>query len=191
VPGKYNVQQAVLAQHNRDGFVGARPIVLLTPRRQRRWSRRDRPLHSSSKKTLGDLFDSYTYEKIHSHAGVRYDLFREGAEAARSRLVTDFFGNVQNVEVDGTKNTTFEEDLLSLSKTIAALHKKAEEEEAAASNNATPVAIKAPAPASKKIQLAKPLTDDNWWSKKILGATALAGCALIWGLGSFLESPRM
>src|SRR3954462_3634899 len=30
---------------------------------------------TSSKKTVGDLFDSYTYEKIHSNAGVRYDLF--------------------------------------------------------------------------------------------------------------------
>ncbi|KAK3985498.1 peptidase C13 family-domain-containing protein [Cladorrhinum sp. PSN332] len=141
---------------------------------------------TSSKKTVGDLFDSYTYEKIHSHAGVRYDLFRGGAEAARSRLLTDFFGNVQNVEVDGAKNNTVEEDLVSLSKTIAALHKKAEEEEAALKKNSTS-APKEQTASQRKIQLAKPLTDDNWWTKKIAGATAIAGCALLWGVGSFFE----
>ncbi|OIW28266.1 hypothetical protein CONLIGDRAFT_370812 [Coniochaeta ligniaria NRRL 30616] len=142
----------------------------------------------NSKKTVGDLFDSYDYEKIHSHAGVRYDLFRGGAEAARSRLITDFFGNVQNVEVDGTKNTTLEEDLLSLSKTIAALKKQADEAEAA-ERKANETAKGKPE-AHKKIQFAKPLTDDNWWTKKLFGATAVAGCALLWGLGSYLESPR-
>ncbi|KAK4188776.1 gpi-anchor transamidase [Podospora australis] len=136
---------------------------------------------TSSKKTIGDLFDSYTYEKIHSHAGVRYDLFRGGAEAARSRLLTDFFGNVQNVEVDGNKSTILEEDILALSKTIAALHQKAEEEEAAGRKNATAKA--AEKTAARKVQLAKPLTDDNWWTKKLFGATTLAGCALLWGIG--------
>src|SRR3984885_9147146 len=53
-----------------------------------------------SKRTLGDLFDSYDFAKIHSNAGVRYDLLPGGRAAARARLVTDFFGNVQNVEVD-------------------------------------------------------------------------------------------
>lgn len=141
-----------------------------------------------SKKTVGDLFDSYDYEKIHSHAGVRYDLFRGGAEAARSRLVTDFFGNVQNVEVDGSKNTTMEEDLLALSKTIAALRKLAEEEKSSAAaegKNATTPDTKAAS--TKRMQFAKPLTDENWWTKKVAGATALAGCALLWGLGSYLE----
>jgi len=141
-----------------------------------------------SKKTVGDLFDSYDYEKIHSHAGVRYDLFRGGAEAARSRLVTDFFGNVQNVEVDGSKNTTMEEDLLALSKTIAALRKLAEEETssaAAGGKNATTPDTKAAS--TKRMQFAKPLTNENWWTKKVAGATALAGCALLWGLGSYLE----
>jgi glycosylphosphatidylinositol transamidase (GPIT) subunit GPI8 len=143
---------------------------------------------TSSKKTIGDLFDSYTYEKIHSNAGVRYDLFRGGAEAARSRLLTDFFGNVQDVEVDLSKNTTLEEDLLSLSKTIAALHRKAAEQEATIKNNATSER-RAQNTGQKKTQFAKPLTDDNWWTKKILGATAVVGCAFLWGLSSFLEGP--
>lgn len=143
----------------------------------------------NSKKTVGDLFDSYDYEKIHSNAGVRYDLFRGGAEAARSRLITDFFGNVQNVEVDGSKNTTLEDDLLALSDTIAALKKHADEEEAA-ERKANETA-KATPEAHKKIQFAKPLTDDNWWTKKLFGATAVAGCAALWGLGTYLESPRI
>jgi glycosylphosphatidylinositol transamidase (GPIT) subunit GPI8 len=140
----------------------------------------------NSKKTVGDLFDSYDYEKIHSHAGVRYDLFRGGAEAARSRLITDFFGNVQNVEVDGSKNATLEEDLLSLSKTIAALKKKADEVEAAERNNATQATMSHSE--THQVQLARPLTDDNWWTKKLFGATALAGCAALWAVGSYYES---
>ncbi|KAK4238559.1 hypothetical protein C8A03DRAFT_43735 [Achaetomium macrosporum] len=127
---------------------------------------------TSSKKTLGDLFDSYTYEKIHSNAGVRYDLFRGGAEAARKRLVTDFFGNVQNVEVDGAQNTTaLEEDLLSLSRTIAALHRRADEQDAALKKNATGEA-KEEVVRQRKVQFAKPLTDENWWTKKIYGVAA-------------------
>lgn len=145
---------------------------------------------TKSKKTLGELFDTYTFERIHSNAGVRYDLFPGGEQAARNRLVTDFFGNVQNVEIDGTKNTTLlEEDLLSLSRTIAALHRKADEEEADLKKNTTGAQAKVRTAAPQKMQLARPLTDENWWTKKIFGATAVAGCALLWGLSSFLEGP--
>lgn len=140
----------------------------------------------SSKNTLGELFDSYTYEKIHSHAGVRYDLFPGGEESARSRLVTDFFGNVQNVEVDGTRNTTLEADLLALSKHIADLMRRDEEADAASSQNATPEKSRRETQ-SRKIHAAKPLNDDNWWAKKLVGAVVLGGCVSLWGLGSFLE----
>jgi len=144
----------------------------------------------SSKKTLGELFDSYTFEKIHSNAGVRYDLFPGGAEAARKRLVTDFFGNVQNVEVDGRNNTQLEQELLELSRIIAALHKKADEQEAAMKQNATTGAQKQKHihnTIQSKAQYAKPLTDENWWTRKIFGATAVAGCGLLWALTSILD----
>nr|POF15356.1 gpi-anchor transamidase [Quercus suber] len=61
-------------------------------------------LHSTAAAdvTLGELFDSYTFDRVHSDAGVRYDLFRGGEQAARSRRVLDFFGNVQGVEVQET-----------------------------------------------------------------------------------------
>ncbi|RYP55653.1 hypothetical protein DL769_010079 [Monosporascus sp. CRB-8-3] len=117
----------------------------------------------SSKKTIGDLFDSYSYDKIHSDAGVRYDLFRGGADAARSRLLTDFLGNIQNVEVDGSENATIDEEMLALSKTIAALTKMAEEEEAAAKNSTVnPAEAKSQQNQTKRqIHQAKPLTDDD------------------------------
>jgi hypothetical protein len=57
----------------------------------------------ASKLTLGDLFDSYDEAKIHSHPGVRWDLFPGGEAKGRERLVMDFFGNVQNVEVDSAR----------------------------------------------------------------------------------------
>ncbi|ROW01116.1 hypothetical protein VSDG_02649 [Cytospora chrysosperma] len=141
----------------------------------------------SSKKTLGDLFDSYTYEKIHSNAGVRYDLFPGGEDASRSRLVTDFFGNVQNVEVDGTKNATLEEDLLALSRHIAELRKRVEGADEAAVKNATQEGEKKRGVKANRVQSAKPLTEDQWWAKKLLGAVVVGGCVSLWGLGSFLE----
>jgi GPI-anchor transamidase subunit K len=146
----------------------------------------------SSQKTVGDLFDSYDISKIHSNPGMRYDLFPGGAEAARSRLITDFFGNIQNVEVDNTKDAALEEQLLELSRAISLLRQQDEEESAAAAAaaaaNATSVAASAPTEPVRKFQGATALTDDNWWTKKVVGATALLGCAGMWALGSFLES---
>lgn len=141
----------------------------------------------SSRKTLGELFDSYEYDKIHSNAGMRYDLFPGGNDTARSRLITDFFGNIQNVEVDRAGDTTLEEELIGLSKTIAQLRQKEAEDETA-QNNATSAPASQPTEPVKKFEGATALTNDNWWVKKVVGATALAGCGLLWGLGSYMES---
>ena len=89
-------------------------------------------LNESSKLTLGDLFDSYDEDKIHSNPGFRYDLLRGGADAARSRLVTDFFGNVQNVEVDGGGKRDAEEQDDALAELIASLRTASNESEGAA-----------------------------------------------------------
>ncbi|CEJ84242.1 Putative Gpi-anchor transamidase [[Torrubiella] hemipterigena] len=141
----------------------------------------------SSQKTVGDLFDSYDFEKIHSDPGFRYDLFPGGADAARSRLITDFFGNVQNVEVDRAKDSALEEDLLGLSKKIAELRRKHEELQAA-QNNASSVPASAPtAPVPRKTPGAMPLNKENWLNKQLVGGTALLGCALLWGIGAFME----
>lgn len=141
----------------------------------------------SSQKTVGDLFDSYDFEKIHSDPGFRYDLFPGGADAARSRLITDFFGNVQNVEVDRAKDSALEEDLLGLSKKIAELRRKHEELQAA-QNNASSIPASAPtAPVPRKTPGAMPLNKENWLNKQLVGGTALLGCALLWGIGAFME----
>ncbi|KAK5624848.1 hypothetical protein RRF57_000564 [Xylaria bambusicola] len=143
----------------------------------------------SSKKTVGDLFDSYTYEKIHSNAGVRYDLFPGGADVARRRLLTDFFGNIQNIEVDGSKNATVDDDMLVLSRAIAQLRAMADQQDLEANNNVT-TSVNTNTKPMKRIQPAKSLTSASWWSKKLVGATTLAGCAALWTLGSYLEGSR-
>lgn len=129
------------------------------------------------------------YTRILLRSSVNRRLLLGGDEVARSRLITDFFGNIQNVEVDRSKDSEFGDDMLELSKTIAFLRQKAEEEEAAeaAGNRTTSMPANVPTDAAKKVQGATALTDDSWWSKKVVGATALAGCAALWGLGSFLE----
>ena len=46
-----------------------------------------------------DKFATYDYQKMHSHAGIRSDLFQRPLQKT---LVTDFFGGVQNVEITQT-----------------------------------------------------------------------------------------
>ncbi|KAJ8059234.1 hypothetical protein OCU04_012203 [Sclerotinia nivalis] len=138
-----------------------------------------------SKKTLGDLFNSYDEAKIHSHPGVRWDLFPGGEEGGRERLLMDFFGNVQNVEVDKIVNDTeWKEDLLSLGRKIAELRERTE----AAENNSTASATVMESHPTRKIRAAKVEVDDSWWGKKAVGAWALAGCSLVWLAGTYLES---
>ncbi|PFH57302.1 hypothetical protein XA68_15234 [Ophiocordyceps unilateralis] len=140
----------------------------------------------TSRKTVGDLFDSYDYEKIHSNAGVRYDLFPGGAAAAKGRLITDFFGNVQNVEVDRAKDEALEEELGGLSRTIAMLLSKGAETSASRGNVTEMESSEGRGGETARVGVAA-LDDDNRWAKRAVGATALAGCALLWGLASFLE----
>jgi len=83
-------------------------------------------LDQNSKKTLGDLFDSYDESKIHSQPGLLWDLFPGGEPAGRERMVMDFFGNVQNVEIDGAGGqqfnvTAWKEDLADIQRLISAM----------------------------------------------------------------------
>jgi glycosylphosphatidylinositol transamidase (GPIT) subunit GPI8 len=57
---------------------------------------------------MKDLFDSYDRNLIHSTPGVRTDLFRRRLDEVK---ITDFFGNVQNVEIGG-QGEVIDEDLL-------------------------------------------------------------------------------
>ncbi|TVY34642.1 GPI-anchor transamidase [Lachnellula occidentalis] len=142
----------------------------------------------SSKMTLGDLFDSYDESKIHSHPGVRWDLFPGGEQGGRERLVMDFFGNVQNVEVDnaGGNETEWKEDLLHLGKKIAELRERAEAQDATVQNSTVPES-RGNHP-SRKIRAAKVEIDETWWGKKAVGALALGGCAMVWLAGTYQES---
>ncbi|OBZ73236.1 GPI-anchor transamidase [Grifola frondosa] len=53
-------------------------------------------INKTSQTSMQDLFDSYNFDKIHSHPGVRTDLFHRPLHSA---LVTDFFGGVAQAEV--------------------------------------------------------------------------------------------
>lgn len=78
-------------------------------------------IEKNSTLTLQDLFDSYTFEKVHSHVGVRADLFKRDPKDV---LITDFFANVQNIVPDNVDangynyeskdNDTFVQNVLNL-----------------------------------------------------------------------------
>lgn len=65
-------------------------------------------IEKGSKQTMADLFTSYNPKDIHSHPGIRSDLFKKDLKDV---LITDFFGNIQNVDVDHSKSS-----ILSLTK---------------------------------------------------------------------------
>lgn len=141
----------------------------------------------SSKQTIGELFDSYDEAKIHSRPGYRWDLFPGGEQGGRERLVMDFFGNVQNVEVDKAGNdTALQEDLISLGKKIAELMKQADAVDEAATN--TSIASQAHSGPIRQIRASKVAADDMLWGKKALGVLGLAGCSLAWYAGSYFEA---
>lgn len=58
-------------------------------------------VEKNSTLTLQDLFDSYTFEDVHSHYGVKKDL---SDRDPKDMLITDFFGNVQNMIPDNISN---------------------------------------------------------------------------------------
>lgn len=146
----------------------------------------------ASKLTLGNLFDSYDETKIHSRPGVRWDLF-PGGEKGRERLVMDFFGNVQGVEVeasDGNNGSDFAEDLRRLSEIVRRRRETTGKGEGIR-KSAPPVVEAASATPSpgvgKKLGAAK-VEVTNSWVQQMMGASALIGCALIWGGASWFES---
>lgn len=145
----------------------------------------------SSKKTIGDLFDSYDESKIHSHPGVRYDLFPGGEQAGRDRLVMDFFGNVQNVELENSQTwneTAWKEDLEQLGRMIDAARKRHND----TSDFEDVVAMKAAAvqkPLFKREGAAKVATKNSLGNQAV-GAAALLGCLGVWLAASWFESGK-
>ncbi|WEW54862.1 glycosylphosphatidylinositol anchor biosynthesis [Emydomyces testavorans] len=152
----------------------------------------------SSKLTLGDLFDSYDESKIHSQPGVRWDLFPGGEEAGRLRKVMDFFGNVQDVEIDADKNETAgstQEDLAAIAK-LAEEWKRREQAYFLGKNNTESI-MEQPSgttegnsrPSLSPVQIptgAMRMEDANAWNKQAVGLSLLAGLGSVWFAGSLL-----
>ncbi|MCJ1246668.1 glycosylphosphatidylinositol anchor biosynthesis [Trapelia coarctata] len=150
-----------------------------------------------SRVTVGELFDSYDEAKIHSQAGVRWDLFEGGEEEGRKRLVMDFFGNVQGVEVEegggyGGNESEWREDMRLLEdiwrqgKEMEKEMERGKEKERQPANTTADTAVR---PHIGTWGAAK-VDASTSWLQRLTGAGALLGCALIWGVASWMEKPR-
>ena len=145
----------------------------------------------SSKLTLGNLFDSYDERKIHSKPGVRWDLFLGGEEKGRERLVMDFFGNVQGVEVEGGNETQWREEMRRLEEIITRARARGNVSEGWKSEPpAEQAVVKVERAGKNRDEGAAKVEAGEAWGQRILGAGALLGCALLWGGASWLEASR-
>jgi phosphatidylinositol glycan class K len=146
----------------------------------------------SSKKTIGDLFDSYDEAKIHSHPGVRWDLFPGGEQAGREKLVMDFFGNVQNVEMSGEEGqwneTAWREDLEQLKIMINAARQRGNASAIDEHEKSAGEAVVQQIPL--KSERAAKVASENTLGKQIVGAAALLGCAGVWLAASWYEGGK-
>ena len=145
----------------------------------------------TSKLTLADLFGSYDESKIHSNPGYRWDLFPGGEEKGRERLVMDFFGNVQGVEVEGVggNETEWREEMRRLEEVIYRARAMGKVTEAKKSE----VPVEEVIPHGRdlgrpRVEGAAKVEGIEAWSQRILGMGTLIGCALFWGGASWLES---
>lgn len=157
-----------------------------------------RATSTSSNVTIGELFDSYDPAKIHSDAGIRYDLFTGGEEEARKRRVVDFFGNVQGVEVDAAKEG--EDSLASWKEDLEALKRLVERQQEALRDHssnagvaseghkpATESLVAIPEGVADYLKGALNIDGASDWSKQARGIAALAGIATIWLGASMLD----
>lgn len=150
----------------------------------------------ASQRTLGDLFDSYDERLIHSQPGIRWDLFEGGEERGRQRLVMDFFGNVQGVEIEkaaaDTKwnETEWKEDLKRLWELS---RRKAPDphanREPSMNSDEGGVQVLNNTKGDKRQGAAK-VEAAKGWGQQVMGAWTLMGCALVWLGASWLESPK-
>ncbi|KAL8775633.1 MAG: hypothetical protein Q9209_000129 [Squamulea sp. 1 TL-2023] len=143
-------------------------------------------------KTLGELFGSYDEGKIHSRPGVRWDLFPGGERVGRERLVMDFFGNVQDVELGvgdrGWNESEWKEDLRRLRELVERRDQKNGSEvgrvEVVDDSKSPKIMGERVRPGAAKVE------SEDKWSQQVIGASALLGCLLLWGGTSFLDSTR-
>lgn len=135
--------------------------------------------NASSKHTMRDLFDSYDTRKIHSDPGVRTDLFHRALDQV---LITDFFGNVQNVEVDGHGEADkWRVDAAELARLAANITRSA-------SKGKKKGAVTEPrklAVATKRISAFR-VEEKAGWTQSVVGVGALAACIAAWAGRSFV-----
>lgn len=165
-----------------------------------------------SKLTLGDLFDSYDESKIHSQPGLRWDLFDGGEQAGRERLVMDFFGNVQAVEVQqqaqanadgrqssvqGWNETEWAQSMRWLKTAFEERRERGlEDPPYSPSKKSSQPSPKQDSRTSKSRATAAPKAEmratrvqqGDRWLQQALGATFLVGCVAIWGGAEWLGS---
>jgi glycosylphosphatidylinositol transamidase (GPIT) subunit GPI8 len=139
---------------------------------------------------MGELFDYYTFDRVHSDAGVRYDLFPGGEDAARNRRVLDFFGSVQGVETDvgnGRGRSDWKADLEALQKIMERQNAEMAEanrtEESESSGTVTVRATKDEPRAA--LDMAHGNAD---WVKKAAGLGSLVVLGAAWLVSSALSS---
>ena len=154
-----------------------------------------------SKLTLGDLFDSYDESKIHSQPGLRWDLFEGGEPAGRERLVMDFFGNVQGVEIQGSAgaNSFNDTEWAQGMKWLAEMFREKEllrEQEskngrrsgkssAAEGRGGSGSAGQKPSYHGNRQKISR-VEEGSQWGQKIVGAVAILGLAALWSGASWM-----
>ena len=143
----------------------------------------------TSEKTLGDLFDSYDVEKIHSRPGVRWDLFPGGEEAGRKRRVVDFFGNVQSVEIDRSGLEQLKQDINGLKKLVQEHHHSAAGQERNRTEMADLTQRRKAEKVKGKSKTLPPqqdtigrinISENTQWARKVAAVTVLSGLAALW-----------
>jgi phosphatidylinositol glycan class K len=144
----------------------------------------------NSKVTVGELFDSYSFEKIHSDAGVRWDLFPGGEAEGRKRLIMDFFGNVQGVEVENAigNETEWQESMKALEEMFKTRRKLGLGD--MNSTSAPPETKQKSKTAKKRAAGAAKVEPGTSWTQQAVGAGALLSCALIWVGAAFFETAK-
>ncbi|KAK5126003.1 hypothetical protein LTR85_011358 [Meristemomyces frigidus] len=154
---------------------------------------------TSSDVRLGELFDFYTFDRVHSDAGVRYDLFAGGEQAARNRRVLDFFGNVQGVDVETGANGAdgagdWKADLEALKKiterSLAEMKMANGTESGVQSKPVNDHTAEGTVMAGGKVGAERVAVDmagpggAEGWAKKSLGAASLLALGAAWVVGS-------
>ena len=145
---------------------------------------------ATSKLNLGDLFDSYDESKIHSQPGVRWDLFPGGEQEGRLRTVVDFFGNVQNVEVENANATepgSLKEDLAEIARLVEKWQKRDVEYSAilnsSQANNDQHSSVHL---SRRKTVGPTRMADEGSWGKRLVGISVIGLCTAVWVAGSYL-----